>query len=129
CDSSRGLQEDSFVAHICRTTKGRFGAALILAGSAFASTAFAATLDSTGVRAVPTYEAVGLYWDNANANSNGCNVQYRVQGTSTWSNALNLWFDPATNQCRGSIVYLTPGTAYEAQMGVNGAFTKGITFT
>ncbi|HXE60755.1 MAG TPA: Ig-like domain-containing protein [Gemmatimonadaceae bacterium] len=91
--------------------------------------AHAQTLDSTGVRAVPTYEAVGLYWDNANANSNGCNVQYRVQGTSTWSNALNLWFDPATNQCRGSIVYLTPGTAYEAQMGVNGAFTKGITFT
>ena len=113
----------------CRA-RGLIAASSLLVGAMLAQhSAHAQTLDSTGVRAVPTYESVGLYWDNANANANGCNVQYRVQGSSTWSNALNLWFDPATNQCRGSIVYLTPGTAYEAQIGVNGTYTKGITFT
>ncbi len=117
-----------------RTTSTRFSITLLslaaFAGIAIAGrSAHAQSLDSSGVRAVPTYESVGLYWDSANANSNGCNVQYRKQGSSTWSQGLNLWYDASTNQCRGSIVYLTPGTAYEAQIGVNGAFTKGITFT
>ena len=32
--------------------------------------------DSSGTRAVPTYEAAGLYWSAPGANeANGCNVQ------------------------------------------------------
>ncbi|HSN22084.1 MAG TPA: hypothetical protein VLS49_15480, partial [Usitatibacter sp.] len=69
--------------------------------------AHAQTVDSTGVRAVPTYESVGLDWSNAGANSNGCDVQYRKQGEATWHPALNLWYDASNGECRGSIVYLT----------------------
>ncbi len=92
--------------------------------------AHAQTLDATNVSAVATYESVGLYWNSANAGSDGCTVQYRVQGTSMWSQGLNLWYDPSTGQCRGSLVYLTPGTTYEAQLGLPGAApSKGITFS
>ncbi len=113
----------------CRAP-GLIAASSLLVGLALAQhPAHAQALDSSGVRAVPTYEAVGLYWSNAGAGSNGCNVQYRQQGESTWHPGLNLYYDASSGECRGSIVYLTPGTAYEAQLGVNGAFTKGITFT
>jgi hypothetical protein len=56
-------------------------------------------------------------------------VQYRKQGDSAWSKGLDLWYDSSKSECRGSIVYLAPGTAYEAQLGVNGSFTKSVTFT
>ena len=117
------------MALIRRTTRGCGLTAILVVALSFAGTAFAQALDSSGVRAVPTYESVGLYWSNAGASSNGCNVQYRQQGESTWHPGLNLYYDASSGECRGSIVYLTPGTAYEAQLGVNGAFTKGITFT
>ncbi|MGE5098212.1 MAG: hypothetical protein ACM3SO_23965 [Betaproteobacteria bacterium] len=78
---------------------------------------------------MPTYEAVGLYWSAPAASSAGCDVRYRPSGTATWSNGLPLWFDSAANECRGSLVYLNPGTSYEVQLGVNGNFTKGITFS
>jgi len=91
--------------------------------------AHAQSLPTTGVRAVPTYEAAGLYWSAPGASSAGCDVRYRVAGSATWSNGLALWFDSASNECRGSIVYLTPGTPYEVQLGVNGSFTRGVNFT
>ncbi|TMH27648.1 MAG: hypothetical protein E6H63_10275 [Betaproteobacteria bacterium] len=31
-----------------------------------------------------------------------------------------MWFDPASSECRGSLVLLEPGTSYEIQMGVPG---------
>ena len=104
---------------------------LATAGACLAfGAAHAQTLDSTNVSAVPTYESVGLYWNSPGAGSDGCTVQYRVQGSSTWSPGLNLWFDSASNQCRGSLVYLTPGTPYEVQMGLPGAgFVKDLTFS
>jgi len=108
----------------------------LLAASLFVSLAGAflparaQALDSSGVQAVPTYEAVGLYWSNAGATAAGCAVQFRVQGTSAWTQGLNLWYDASKGECRGSLVNLTPGTTYEAQLGLTaGAFSKGITFT
>jgi len=93
--------------------------------------AHAQSLDSTGVSAVPTYEAVGLYWSAPGANSaTGCEVRFRPSGSSAWTQGLNLWFDAATNQCRGSLVNLAPGTAYEVQLNLPGAApSKGVTFS
>jgi hypothetical protein len=96
---------------------------------AAAGAAMAQSLPSTGVTAVTTYESAGLYWSTSNA-PGGCSVQYRKTGTSAWSTGMPLWFDPRTSECRGSIVGLTPGTQYEAQLGVVGAgFTRGVLFT
>ncbi len=88
--------------------------------------------DSTGTRAVPTYEAVGLYWSNPGANSaTGCQVKYRVSGSSSWSQGLDMWFDASNSECRGSVVGLTPGTPYEVAFNLPGVSTspKGLTFT
>ncbi|HET6264119.1 MAG TPA: hypothetical protein VFD95_04635, partial [Usitatibacter sp.] len=80
--------------------------------------------------AVTTYESAGLYWSGPGASSStGCNVRYRKVGDSSWSTGMNLWFDSSSNQCRGSIVGLTAGTSYEAELGVGGSFTRGVAFS
>src|SRR5213083_1438493 len=89
-----------------------------------ASAALAQSLPSTGVTSVTTYESAGLYWSSPGASSSGCNVQFRKTSDSAWTQGLNLWYDPASNQCRGSLVGLTPGTSYEAQLGVGGSWTR-----
>ncbi|HZZ92918.1 MAG TPA: hypothetical protein VFE23_10160, partial [Usitatibacter sp.] len=60
-------------------------ATLFSAAAAFG--AQAQSLDSSGVSAVPTYEAAGLYWNSpAGATSaGGCEVQFRVSGASAWT--------------------------------------------
>jgi len=92
----------------------------------------AQTLDSSGVSAVPTYEAVGLYWNSpAGATaSGGCEVKFRVAGASSWTQGLAMVYDATNSQCRGSLVYLTENTTYEAQLNLPGqAAAKSITFT
>src|SRR5437868_6438689 len=81
------------------------------------SVAQAQSLDSTGVSAVPTYEAVGLYWNSpAGATaSGGCEVKFRVAGSSSWTQGLAMVYDSTKSQCRGSLVNLTENTSYEAQ--------------
>jgi hypothetical protein len=114
---------------IFRRAHGLIAASSLLIGlAAVHAPARAQALDSTGVRAVPTYEAVGLYWSNP-ATATDCSVQFRKQGTTAWTQGLNLWYDASKSECRGSLVSLTPGTAYEAQLGANGTFSKGIAFT
>jgi ribosomal protein L14 len=85
----------------------------------------------TGTAAgVPTFQCIGITWSGSGGNANTtCNVQYKVTGTSTWSNGYPLSFDsrahnandiagyqsvvrPA-NEYRGSIVGLQPGTSYD----------------
>jgi len=108
------------------------GASFLFVGLAIANwPAHAQSLDSTNVRAVPTYESAGLYWSNPGANAQtGCAVQFRKQGDANWTQGLAMWFDARNSECRGSIVGLTNGTAYEAQMGLPGAgFSKSVTFT
>jgi hypothetical protein len=108
------------------------GASFLFVGLAIANwPAHAQSLDSTNVRAVPTYESAGLYWSNPGANAQtGCAVQFRKQGDANWTQGLAMWFDSRNSECRGSIVGLTNGTAYEAQMGLPGAgFSKSVTFT
>jgi hypothetical protein len=114
----------------------RFPTTPVPAALAFAALAFGAfaaqaqSLSSSGVRAVTTYEAAGLYWTNPGASAaTGCDVRYRKAGDTTWSTGLAMWFDASANECRGSLVGLTPGTHYEAQLGLSGTTTHGITFT
>jgi hypothetical protein len=100
-----------------------------LAAFAFASAALAQSAALAPVRAVPTYEAAGLYWSAPSGAGNaGCDVRYRRAGDSAWSNGLALWYDASANECRGSIVGLAAGTAYEAQLGVGGNFSQSLSF-
>src|SRR5512140_1567328 len=108
-----------------RSLTSLMAAAIVVASPAV----LAQSLSSSGVRAVPTYEAVGLYWSGPGAGSAGCDVRYRRQGDAGWSDGLALWFDAASNECRGSLVNLLPGTAYEAQLGVGGSMSRSIAFT
>src|SRR6185369_15683592 len=106
------------------------GASFLFVGLAIANWP-AHALDSTGVRAVATYEAAGLYWSNPGAvAATGCEVKFRKSGDASWSQGLAMWFDARNSECRGSIVGLANGTTYEAQMNLPGqAPAKSITFT
>jgi hypothetical protein len=92
--------------------------------------AHAQALDTSGTRAVPTYESVGLYWSNPGANAaTGCEVKFRKAGDASWTQGLAMWFDARNSECRGSLVDLAPGTNYEAQFNLPGLpVTKGLTF-
>src|SRR5688500_14771388 len=87
-----------------------------------ALTAAIAHAESRGVRAVPTYESVGLYWSDPPLNWAGpprsCHVRYRAVGQSAWKQGHDLWRDISANECRGSIVNLSPDTEYEAEVSV-----------
>jgi hypothetical protein len=92
------------------------------------STPPTSSLPSTGVRAVPTFHSIGLYWTSpSGAGSSGCNVQYKAAGESAWKKGYAMWYDSRNNECRGSLVHLDPGTDYEVQMGVAGQqMSRGI---
>ena len=79
--------------------------------------------DTPNVRAVPTYESVGLYWTDPpfGWTANACQVRYRPASQSTWKAGHDLWFDHATNECRGSLVHLSPDTEYVAEISVTAA--------
>jgi hypothetical protein len=67
--------------------------------------------------AVPTFNSVGLSWKHNNGSTNNeCEVLYRKLGNANWNQALSLWFDTNNSEYRGSIVNLTPGTAYEVKL-------------
>jgi len=106
------------------------GASFLFVGLAIANWP-AHAQDATGVRVVPTYEAAGLYWSNAGANSQtGCEVKFRKQGDTAWKQGLAMWFDSRNGECRGSLVGLANGTAYEAQLNLPGQpVAKAVTFT
>src|SRR5665213_781758 len=116
---------------ICRA-HGLAAASALLVGLALSShSAHAQAYDATGVRAVPTYEAVGLYWSNPGATTaTGCDVKFRKSGTSAWTQGLALYFDATAKECRGSLVSLAPGTSYEAQLSLPGLpVAHAVTFT
>src|SRR4051812_36573996 len=101
-----------------------------LALGCIVASAHAQTLPSTGIRAVPTYEAVGIYWSSPGATSAGCDVQYRKAGDSAWHSGLGLVYDATAAECRGSLMNLSAGTAYEAQLAIAGqAASRAITFS
>ena len=86
-----------------------------------AVTPSASGLLPNGARAVPTYESIGLYWTPpSNPGASGCSVIFRKSSDPSFRQGLDLWYDPASNECRGSLVLLEPGTTYEVQIGLAG---------
>jgi hypothetical protein len=72
-------------------------------------------------KAISTFHSIGLYWTPpANPGASGCSVQYRIPGDAAWRDALPMWYDARNNECRGSIVNLTPATTYDVQIGMAG---------
>ena len=65
-------------------------------------------------QAVTTFECASLYWRTEDLGA--CDVRYRVRGTGTWREALGPAYDPRDKEYRGSLVGLTPDTAYEAEL-------------
>jgi len=102
--------------------------ALLIGTAFYANNVRAQTLSATNTIAIPTYESVGLYWQSPGGTA-GCEVQYRVAGTSSWASALPMWYDARDGQCRGSIVGLAPNTSYEVQLNLPGqAASRALTF-
>src|SRR3954470_13013515 len=93
---------------------------IFLAAAAAQGVAQAQSLDSSGVSAVPTYEAVGLYWSSPTGAtaSGGCEVKFRVAGAASWTQGLAMVYDSSHSQCRGSLVNLAENTTYEAQLNL-----------
>jgi hypothetical protein len=88
----------------------------------------AASLPSSGVSAIATFESLGLYWrPESSPGAAGCQVRYRAGGESAWKPAMALWYDARNGECRGSLVHLRPGTSYEVQLGLPGqSFSRAI---
>src|SRR5919108_322346 len=84
-------------------------------------TASASGLPANGARAVPTFESIGLYWTPPSNPGAGCPVIFRKVGDPTWRQGIDMWYDPANGECRGSLVLLDPGTSYDIQFGMPGA--------
>src|SRR3954467_7332948 len=86
----------------------------------------AAESPSAGPRAVATFESLGLYWTPpSDPGAAGCEVQYRKAGDGAWEKGLNLWYDRRDRECRGSLVMLRPGTAYEVRLALLGQAPAG----
>ena len=100
----------------------KVAALLLLAAPALA-------LADADVRAVTTYESAGLYWVAPGGKAD-CRVRYRPVGEKEWRIGFDLWFDARNNECRGSVVHLSPGTAYEAELGAgDGPYSRSVRFT
>src|SRR6266850_731674 len=73
-------------------------------------------LPINGARAVPTFQSIGLYWTPpSNPGSDGCSVIFRKTGDASFRQGVNMWYDPANAECRGSLVQLDPGTTIDVQ--------------
>ncbi len=83
------------------------------------------SLDATPgeLRSYATIHSIGIEWDIAGDDDHdaACQVQYRVQGTSGWKQALPLFrvdFN-GSNMLAGSIFFLDPGTSYQVQLNLS----------
>lgn len=83
-----------------------------------------------GPFAIPTFHCLGLYWSPpGGAADKEVQVRYRPLGTTAWKDALPMRYNPIAKtdedltDYRGSIVQLTPGTAYEIQLSLTGTST------
>jgi PKD repeat protein len=97
----------------------RFTASLVLLAAlapfAFATPSFNS---SAAWNAVPTYQSIGLYWKPTGVTSGRATVRFRPQGTTTWREGHELWWDDRNDEFRGSMVELDENTVYEIQLKV-----------
>jgi len=82
--------------------------------------------------AYPTFHSLGLYWKpEGGASDNACEVLVRRRGECEFRTQEPLWFDPndhaglteRTNEYRGSVVDLLPGTKYEVRLTLGSGAT------
>jgi hypothetical protein len=66
--------------------------------------------------AVVTYQSIGLYWKPDGVTSGKATVRFRKQGTSTWREGHELWWDDRNDEFRGSLVELDHNSIYEIQL-------------
>ena len=67
------------------------------------------------VRAVSTFESIGLYYSRPAA-PEGCRVQYRADGAAEWRQGYPLVYDQREREYRGSLVGLKPDTLYDIRL-------------
>ena len=84
----------------------------------FALLAQAAAANAADPTAVATFHSIGLRWAPPGGSAtNKCLVQYRPVFSSVWSEGYPLWrAEVKPYEYRGSLVNLTPGTAYEIKL-------------
>src|SRR4051812_9374505 len=78
--------------------------------------------------AIPTFHCLGLYWSPPGGSADQVvSVRYRKQGAPAWKDALPMRYNPIPNteedlaDYRGSVVNLSPATAYEIQLSLAGS--------
>ena len=85
--------------------------------------------------AISTFESIGLYWKPGDGSpDNQCQVSYRASGATSWMEGHDLWFDPNhhegrpqnSQEYRGSLVHLQPGTEYEIRLRLDETKTERI---
>lgn len=95
------------------------------------------SLTAQTVESYATFHCIGLYWKPVEASTdNECMVKYRIEGETEWKQGMSLWFDPnvheglpeRSNEYRGSIVDLMPGTNYEIQLELEKTGTVATVF-
>jgi hypothetical protein len=133
-DDPSAARHDCWVEVTIRATAntGLSQAEVFYFGNVIEQAAVLPAFTPPAAEAIPTFECVSLYWSPPGGSSSAAaHVRYRVSGSSDWNEALDLWYDgraldnrPA--EYRGSIVNLRPGTAYEAELALDGTTTREV---
>jgi hypothetical protein len=63
-----------------------------------------------------TFECLSIYYDSAEEGD--CRIFYKPESETDWAPALDLVYDKNDKQYRGSIVGLTPDTAYDVKLQI-----------
>ena len=81
--------------------------------------------------AIPPFHCVGLYWSPPGGSADKLvAVRYRAKGASAWAEALPMRYNPIDGtdedltDYRGSVVNLSPATAYEFELTLAGTSTR-----
>jgi len=89
--------------------------------------------DTGGASGVPTFHSLGLYWSpTGGAAGRGVTVEYRKAETCTWFNGLSMKYNPISGtdkdkgDYRGSLVNLSPNTAYAVRLTLEGTQTQSV---
>src|SRR5690242_16824646 len=97
-------------------------AVAVVALFALGQLALAAEPQATSPSAVPTFHCLSIYWSPPGGQAEKkVLLKFRRAGEQAWHDALPMRYNPVnTDECkadyRGSIVNLTPGTAYEISL-------------
>lgn len=90
--------------------------------SVFVGSLFAAT-DGT-LTTVSTFNSISVTWVPLSEGGTACTLEYKKSIDETWSDALDMFWDSAAGEYRGSIVLLDSNTNYDIRAtNVGGSYT------